>query len=111
MRLIAAPKWGSMASKYLDGSMVPRAVTRVWDQRSEPRLEAESQTAILELRGRKHIVPVVNLSQSGAMVILSLIPHIGETISIRLAGGPPLPGRVCWVRGGKIGISFAAPVE
>ena len=111
MRLIASPKWGSMASKYLDGSMVPRAVKREWDQRSEPRLEAESQTAILQIRGRKLAVPVANVSRSGAMVILSLIPHIGETISIRLAGGPPLPGRVCWVRGGRIGISFAAPVE
>jgi hypothetical protein len=100
-----------MASKYLDGSMVPRAVKRGWDQRCEPRLDAESETAILELRGRQLVVPVANVSRSGAMVILSLIPHIGETISIRLAGGPSLPGRVCWVRGGRIGLSFDQPVE
>jgi hypothetical protein len=100
-----------MPSKYLDGSMVPRSVKRNWDQRCEPRLEAGSQTAIVELRGCEFSVPVANLSRSGAMVILSLIPHIGETISIRLAGRASLPGRVCWVRGGKIGISFAAPVE
>jgi hypothetical protein len=100
-----------MASKYLDGSMVPRAVRGGWDQRSEPRLDAESQTAVVELRGRQHIVPVVNVSRSGAMVILSLIPHIGETISVRLGGLGSVSGRVCWVRGGKIGISFAEPAE
>ena len=100
-----------MASKYLDGSMVPRSATRCWDQRSEPRSEAGSETAILQLRGRSHIVTVVNVSNSGAMVILSLIPHIGEPISIRFAGRDDVAGNVCWVRGGKIGISFAAPVE
>jgi hypothetical protein len=100
-----------MASKYLDGSMVARAVTRNWDQRDEPRCDFGSQSAVLELRGRKHEVRLVNLSRSGAMLIFSLIPNIGETISIRLAGRAPISGSVCWVRGGKIGISFAAPVE
>ena len=100
-----------MASKYLDGAMVPRSVTRCWDQRSEPRSEAGQETAILELRGRSHTVAVANISDSGAMVIFSLIPHIGETISIRLAGRGDVAGNVCWVRDGKIGISFAAPVE
>ena len=98
-----------MATKYLDGTMVTRAVKRGWDQRFEPRVETGSQTAIMELRGRKLVVPVVNISNSGAMVILSLIPHIGETISITLAGRGNVTGTVCWVRGGKIGISFAAP--
>ena len=91
--------------------MVPRAIRRDWDQRSEPRLDGESRTAVLELRGREHVVPVVNVSRSGAMVILSLIPHIGETISITLAGLGSIPGRVCWVRGGRIGISFAEPAD
>ena len=100
-----------MASKYLDGSMVPRSETRHVDERCEPRAAAQSQTAVLEHRGRKHVVRVVNLSRSGAMVIFSLIPHIGETISIQLIGRGPTEGYVCWVRDGKIGISFAAPVE
>jgi len=100
-----------MASKYLDGSMVPRTATRHVDERTEPRAAAESQTAVLHFRDRKHVVRLVNVSRSGAMVIFSLIPHIGETISIQLIGQRPIPGYVCWVRDGKIGISFAAPVE
>ena len=101
-----------MASNFsLDGSIVPRTVRRRIDQRTEPRADAATETAIFELRGRKHEVQLVNLSASGAMAIFSLIPHIGETISVALAGRPAVNGYVCWVRGGKIGITFAAPVE
>ena len=101
----------SMASKYLDGSMVPRAVTRNWDQRDEPRSEVRSQTAIVELRGRNYEVELANISRSGAMLIFSLIPQIGETISIRLPGRPAMSGSICWVRDGKIGINFTKAVE
>lgn len=101
-----------MASKFtLDGSIVPRAVTRSADHRAEPRLDAQSQTAVLELRGRKHVVRLVNLSDSGAMIIFSLIPIIGEPISLQLIGRGQVSGSVCWVRDGKIGVSFAAPKE
>ena len=101
----------SMASKYLDGSMVPRSVARRWDQRGEERADATSKTASIELRGRHYVVPLVNLSSSGAMLILSLIPYIGETISLDLHGESPVIGTVCWVRDGKVGISFQHPVE
>ena len=100
-----------MASKYLDGSMVPRRVTRQWDQRFEPRSDVESETATIEFRRRRFRVPVVNVSASGAMLMFSLIPTIGETISIALTGKAPVPASVCWVRNGKIGINFAVPLE
>ncbi len=99
-----------MASKYLDGSMVPRSVSRCVDHRLEPRFEAEAQTALLELRGRTHRVELINLSASGAMLIFSLIPYIGETIRLELGGRGPVSGTVCWVRDGKIGVSFSRPV-
>jgi hypothetical protein len=101
----------SIASKYLDGSMVPRTVTRHADHRLEPRFEAESQTAVLEFRGRKHAVELLNVSASGAMLIFSLIPYIGETIRLELVGRGQISGSVCWVRDGKIGVSFSGPVE
>ena len=100
-----------MASKYLDGSMVPRKVTRHWDQRLEPRNDAGSEEAVLEFRGRKYRVGVVNQSPSGAMLIFSLIPCIGETISVELDGRGVVPASVCWVRDGKIGVAFAVPAE
>src|SRR5688500_16430230 len=51
----------------LDGSMIPRSVTRLFDQRAEPRIEPDEDHGVLEHRGRRHPVNVVNLSSSGAM--------------------------------------------
>lgn len=95
----------------LDGSLIPRSSGRFIDERVEPRFQPRSQTAVLELGGRKHVVRLVNISPSGAMVILCLIPHIGETIRLQLIGRAPIEGRVTWVRDGKIGVTFAAPLE
>jgi len=101
-----------MASKFmLDGSMVPRAAKRHVDHRLESRTEAQSQTAVLEFRGRRHVVRLVNISEGGAMVIFSLIPFIGETITMQLIGRGQVTASVCWVRDGRIGVSFAAPKE
>jgi PilZ domain len=95
----------------LDGSIIPRAVRRIFDERAEPREPAGRETATLELRGHKHRVQLVNLSPSGAMVILPLMPHIGERVTLQVSGRGKMPGQVCWVRDGRIGVNFAATVE
>jgi len=95
----------------LDGSMIPRSVRRLFDERSEPRETAESQTAVLELRGRKHMVRLANISASGAMVIVPAMPHIGEQVVLNVMDRGRVTGRVLWVRDGRIGVQFAAPLE
>lgn len=99
------------ARPFFDGSMIPRNETRRVDERTEARFAPESQTAVLEFRGRRHVVRLQNVSASGAMVIFSLIPHIGETIRMQLIGRGLVEGRVCWVRGGKVGVTFTAVLE
>ena len=95
----------------LHGSMIPRVFKRVFDERVEPRDEVESQTAVMEVRGRKHMVRLVNVSPSGAMVIFPLMPHIGEQVVLNLLGRGRVLGQVCWVRDGRIGVNFVAPQE
>lgn len=95
----------------LDGGMIPRNVKRVFNQRLEERVSAESQTAVLDFRGRKHVVRLVNISPSGAMIIFPLTPNIGEEMSLQLLGRAAARGRVTWVRDGRIGVSFVAPRE
>ena len=95
----------------LDGSMVPRSVRRMFDERSEPREPVVSQTAVLEIRGRKHVVRLENLSPSGAMVIFQAMPHIGEQVALHLSGRGRVRGQVCWVRDGRVGVNFAAASE
>ncbi|HEY1144560.1 MAG TPA: PilZ domain-containing protein [Sphingomicrobium sp.] len=86
--------------------MIPRSVRRMFDERLEPREAAESQTAVMEVRGRKHMVRLVNLSSSGAMVIFPLMPTIGERVVLHLLARGRVPGQVCWVRDGRIGVNF-----
>ena len=92
----------------LNGSMIPRTVRRIFDERSEPRDEVTSATAVLELRGRKHVVRLINISPSGAMVIFRASPHIGEQVALQLSDRGRVLGQVCWVRDGRIGVNFAA---
>jgi hypothetical protein len=91
--------------------MIPRSVRRMFDGRAEPREPANSQTAVLEIRGRKHTVQLVNVSPSGAMVIFSLMPHIGERVWLHILERGRVSGQVCWVRDGRIGVNFVAAEE
>jgi hypothetical protein len=95
----------------LDGGMIPRTVKRMFDERCEDRVESESQTAVLQHRGRRHVVRIVNISTSGAMVIFPVMPHIGEEVSLQLLGRDAVKGHVMWVRDGRIGVNFAAALE
>ena len=90
----------------LHGSMIPRSVKRFFDERTEEREPVECQTAVMEVRGRKHMVRLANLSPSGAMVIFPLMPHIGEQVVLHLLDRGPMGGQVCWVRDGHIGVNF-----
>lgn len=101
-----------MSAKFsLDGGMIPRSVKRMFDERIEERVTAESQTAVLHHRGRKHVVRLVNISPNGAMVIFPIMPHIGERVTLQLLDRGPVEAQVMWVREGRIGVNFAAPLE
>ena len=95
----------------LNGSMIPRSVSRMFDERGEARETAESETAVLEHRGRKHVVRLVNLSRGGAMVIFAAMPHIGEEVRLHLLGRSQVKAHVRWVRDGRIGVNFAEQLE
>ena len=84
-----------MSSRFhLHGGMIPRTVKRMFDERAEARVEAESQTAVLSIRGRNHIVSVVNLSRRGAMLRFAGDAHIGESVSLQLLDRGAIAGQV-----------------
>ena len=98
-----------MASSYLlDGSMIPRTEQRSIDERTEVRYPSLSSTAVLEFRGRKHVVRLVNVSGSGAMVLFPHVPNIGERLRLQILDRGPVWAQVRWVRDGRVGVSFAA---
>ena len=101
-----------MASSFnLDGSMIPRAEKRAIDERREPRHPASSSTAMLQYRGRRHVVRLVNVSRSGAMVVFPHVPNIGEELLLQLLDRGLIAAQVIWVKDGRIGVSFTAPGE
>jgi hypothetical protein len=97
----------------LEGGMIPRSVRRMFDQRDEPRfdLDGDLQTAVLGRDGRDHVVRVGNISNSGAMVVYSDVPNIGEEVTLQLLDHGAVAGHVRWVRDGRVGINFVAPLE
>jgi hypothetical protein len=110
-KLVWRKSEGEVASGYfLNGAMIPRSEQRSIDERGEPRCPAVSNTAVLEFRGRKHVVQLVNLSPSGAMVLFPHIPNIGERLPLQLLERGVVSAQVRWVRDGRIGLSFAAAI-
>ena len=101
-----------MSSRFqLHGDMIPRSVKRMFDERAEDRLESDSSTVLLTLRNRGHVVTLVNLSRSGAMMRFAGDAHIGENVSLQLLDRGSIAGQVRWLRDGRMGISFIQPLE
>jgi hypothetical protein len=96
---------------FLDGGMIPRNEKRSIDERGEHRRASLSSTAVLEFRGRKHVVRLVNVSSSGAMVIFPHVPNIGERLPLQLLDHGLVSAQVRWVKEGRVGLSFDAPLE
>ncbi len=96
---------------FLDGGMIPRHAVRSIDERAEVRHAAISSTAVLDFRGRKHVIRLINISSSGAMVIFPHTPNIGERLALQLLDRGLVSAQVRWVKDGRIGLSFAAPLD
>ncbi len=67
----------------------------------------ETQTAILNHRGHRHVVRVGNLSASGAMIAFTGDLAEGDEIALQLLDHGAVPAQVRWVRDGRVGVSFA----
>ena len=93
----------------LEGTMIPRRVKRIFDQRAEARLTTPA-SAELDWRGEAFEVLLANISVSGAMIECAHVTHIGEPVVLTLPGEAPSPAIVRWVRDGRIGLHFDAPV-
>ena len=93
---------------FLDGGMIPRSSSRSIDERGEARVPSASNTAVLEFRGRNHVVRLINVSGSGAMVIFPYVPNIGEKLRLQLLDRGQVSAQVRWVKDGRVGLSFAA---
>ena len=79
---------------------------RLLDQRVESRDDGDSQTAILNHRGHRHVVRLANLSSSGAMIVFQGDLAEGDEVRLQLLDHGPITAQVRWVRDGRVGVSF-----
>jgi PilZ domain-containing protein len=91
--------------------MIPRSERRMIDERTEVRHPSLSNTGVLEFRGRKHMVRLINVSSSGAMIAFPHSPNIGERLLIQVLDHGAVWAQVRWVKDGRVGLSFAAPLD
>lgn len=90
-------------------SVLGEGLRRLLDERGEERAPG-SQTAMLEHQGRRHVVRLVNLSQSGAMIAFQAMLPEGDDVMLQLLDHGPVKGHVRWSRDGRVGINFLEPL-
>ena len=84
---------------------------RLLDQRDERRSEGASQNAALIHGKNRHVVGVVNLSASGAMIRFGGDLSEGDEVVLQLLDHGTVTGQVRWVRDGCVGIGFVSPID
>ena len=97
---------GAAHARRLCGEAIERAEKRKVDRRSEARHENLVDCSTLFFRGGAYMVPVVNISTRGAMIVCDLEPRIGESVIIRFEGCSPIYAAVKWARNGRMGLGF-----
>jgi hypothetical protein len=97
------------SSYFLATFMTAIAGARAIDRRAEVRQPAEPGTALLDFRGEKHVVRLINLSSSGALVEFAHAPNIGERLTLQLLDRGAVPSQVRWVKDGRVGLCFTNP--
>ena len=98
-------------SPELNCPSISDGLRRLLDQREEQRIEGETQTAVLNHRGHRHVVRIANLSQSGAMIAFTGDLAEGDEISLQLPDHGVVPAQVRWMRDGRVGVSFAGSAD
>lgn len=84
---------------------------RLLNGRAEERIDTESQTAVLNHRGHRHVVRVANISASGAMIVFSGDLAAGDELMLQLLDRGSVTGQARWVRDGRVGVSFNGPAS
>lgn len=86
-------------------------IRHLLDERGEERMPLGSQTAMLEHQGRRHVVRLVNLSPSGAMVAFHGDLADDDAVTLHLLDHGPVTGQVRWSRDGRLGLNFSKPLD
>lgn len=81
------------------------------DQRRAERSTATIERVTVRDHGQEALdARLLDVSIYGCRVAVASPADIGERISVRLAGGWPIPANVMWVEGDRMGCRFDKPI-
>lgn len=89
------------------GLLVPRAETRMHNQRTESREFLGDGEAHLKVGRRKYVVDLVNLSGGGAMIGTNLPLKLWQEVQLELDETHSVECAIRWIKGDRMGLEFA----
>lgn len=87
---------------------IPRQEARRTNQRRDGRHSNLVNEAVITFRRKRLHVPVINVSSHGVMIRSDIQPRVGERLDIQFSDCNRTICYVRWLKGGQIGIEFAA---
>lgn len=99
-----------MAGSFIVKSLPSATEADGVDERGDARIVTSSQTAALCRDGRRRLVRLINLSQTGAMIanIEPLSP--GDHVTLQIIDHGEIDAEVRWAENGRAGLHFARPL-
>jgi len=105
--LIATKSGGKAESQRLASVEITRDAGRSTDHRDEDRHRLARETAIIDYKGDRLDVDLINLSGGGAMIEAGITVRLWDRIDLYLGDGSPIECAVRWLRKNRIGLEFA----
>lgn len=92
---------------------VPVSVTQPIpvERRSEGRVVTVYRVALASAGSDAGLCRVHNFSDSGMMLVTSLIVEEGQCIAVSFTDALTIPGTIIWIEGSKVGVRFAVPID
>jgi hypothetical protein len=81
------------------------------ERRSGERHITLFRVGALVIDGRRELCLIKNISGGGMMLRLYCSVQPGQPIGIELKNGVPVSGKVSWVRGDQVGVTFDTPID
>lgn len=101
---------GLAGEAALEGTFVPRKVSRSINQRRENRHHGVAGIVMVSCEGGETEAQVINVSECGLLIDAPITPGIGDKIDVRFENCEPLQASVIWRKGYRVGLDFGRPM-
>ncbi|MBA3510559.1 PilZ domain-containing protein [Sphingomonas sp.] len=101
------PKRTAGKAAGLGDIKVARSESRSSNQRNGDRHRLSDEQAVVQRKGKRHVVELINLSHGGAMVAGDFKAKLWDKVVLVLGEAGEIECAVRWIRDGRYGLEFA----